>query len=206
MVTNMKHALSVCVLAAGLVAGCHGPVQSEAPTAAVVRVPDQQHLDFLWDTCVRVLRRHWLEPDRQDRHAGVIATRPVTVPNWFEFWRPDMPRGFEFGEANLSTIRRAAEVQIKPLEAADEYRLTMEVSLERHSTPERQVTTAAGAIQIFNTKLPIYTGEMIQEGQAVRWIPLGRDVLLEVTLLDSILAYYGGETYAYTEYAPESRP
>ncbi len=78
------------------------------------------------------------------------------------------------------------------------------MNLQRHSTPERQVSTAAGAIQMFSAKLPIYTGEMIDEEQAVRWIQLGRDVRFEQALLTSILSYYGGGTYAYFE--PELVP
>ncbi len=200
----MRSPFLLCVLVAALAAGCQRPIQSESPTAALVDVPDREQLDFLWDTCLRVLRRYGLQPDRQDRRAGVITTGPVTVPNWFELWRPDMPRGFQFAEANLSTIRRVACIKLEPLEAANDYRLTTEVNLQRHSTPERQVSTAAGAIQMFSAKLPIYTGEMIDEEQAVRWIQLGRDVRFEQALLTSILSYYGGGTYAYFE--PELVP
>jgi len=202
----MRYACLGIVAVAALAGGCQQPIQPELPTAALVDVPDEQEMDLLWDTCLRVLRRYGLRPDRQDRLAGLITTHPATVPNWFEFWRSDMPANrFGFAEANLATIRRVAKVTLEPPQPGGERKLTVQVELQRLSTPERQATSAAAGLQIFSSKLPTYTGQMAKKEQVERWIPLGRDAQLEETLLEHILAYYG-RPWRYPEVPVEEEP
>lgn len=67
------------------------------------------------------------------------------------------------------------------------FRVTVQVDKERLSTPERQVTTTSGALGMFSARLPTTTGEV---GRATlrrqRWVPLGRDGLLESKLLGEL--------------------
>lgn len=187
----------------GLAAGCHQPAQPEYQTAAVVSVPDEQQLDRLWNACTDVLRRYELRPDREDRRAGVITTAAVTSAHWFEFWRQDVVSASAWAESNLATMRRAATVRIDPAERPDEYVLAVRVDVERLSTPERQVTSAAGGLQIFGTKLPTASGELVKDASADRWIAQGRDAALELVLLSRIIDRYGPVAYEYVDYAVE---
>lgn len=65
------------------------------------------------------------------------------------------------------------------------YRVVVRVDKSRYSAPERQVTTASGALGIFSERLPTTEG-LMPRGYVVRWTPLGRDGLLETFLLDEI--------------------
>jgi hypothetical protein len=65
------------------------------------------------------------------------------------------------------------------------YRVVVRADKSRYSAPERQVTTASGALGIFSERLPTAEG-LMPHGYVVQWVPLGRDGLLESFLLDEI--------------------
>jgi hypothetical protein len=50
------------------------------------------------------------------------------------------------------------------------------------------VTTASGALAIYNERLPTTEGLRGAASRGEHWVPLGRDVLLEGYLLDRIAA------------------
>lgn len=67
-----------------------------------------------------------------------------------------------------------------------EYQLTVTVEKSRFSAPDRQVTTSAGALRIYSEALPTTEGLRAGRSEAVAWVPLGRDGLLEANLLDRL--------------------
>lgn len=71
--------------------------------------------------------------------------------------------------------------------AARHYRLQVEVEKERYSAPERQVTTASGALGLYSQKTPTIYGYRKSKPGDVQWISLGRDELLESDLLQRLL-------------------
>ena len=64
------------------------------------------------------------------------------------------------------------------------YRLGVRVDKSRYSAPERQVTTASGALAIYSERLPTAEGLRGAASRSNQWTPLGRDELLESYLLD----------------------
>ncbi len=92
-------------------------------------------------------------------------------------------------ESSFHTIRREVGVTIEPLSTgsgSDEYRLSVEVNKYRYSAPDRQITTASGALAIYSEHLPTTEGLRNALSAAHEWIPLGRDGLLEQALLARI--------------------
>ena len=67
------------------------------------------------------------------------------------------------------------------------FRVTVEVAKERYSAPERQVTTASGALAIYNERLPTTEGLRGARSRGAHWVPLGRDPLLEARLLAAVV-------------------
>jgi hypothetical protein len=67
------------------------------------------------------------------------------------------------------------------------YSLLVRVDKSRFSTPQRQITTASGALGLYSQRVPTRAG---RDGPdpAGHWVPLGRDGLLEEDLLASVLA------------------
>ena len=68
------------------------------------------------------------------------------------------------------------------------YRLVVQVDKYRYSAPERQVTTASGALSIYSERLPTTEGLRGARSRGLHWVPLGRDGLLEGYLLAKILS------------------
>jgi hypothetical protein len=166
--------------------GCVASRSMDLSNSAEVRTSD---FESLWDRCARTLRKHHFRLDRQDRRAGVITTHPEVSKQFFEFWRSDAPGLRQAIESNLHTVRRTVEVSIERKDG-DLYTIAVQVQKNRYSAPERQVTTASGALQIFGEKLPTTTGKMLPEEAGVHWASLGRDVILEGMIVDRISRYF----------------
>ncbi len=173
--------LIVAALALFSSPGCQQPYQPDSPTFATSPGAD---FDALWDAALRVLRRRGFEPDRQDRAEGVIVTAPATTRQWFEFWRRDAVDAYSVLEASLHTIQRRVTVRIP----RDPIGVDVQVEVLRLMTPERQVTTASGGLNLFASAVPTTEGErVVRSADAIGWEPLGRDAALEQAILDQIL-------------------
>ncbi|MEW6250391.1 MAG: hypothetical protein AB1716_07075 [Planctomycetota bacterium] len=175
-----------------------------APTAMDVHAPDYESL---FDRTLSVLRRHDFSPDRVERPRGVIVSEPSTSAQWFEWWRGDARGGYQLLESCLHTMQRVVTVNFEPLddearaamapaaeaEAAVErppaggtYRVTVKVDKLRRLLPARQITTGSAALHIYNERVPTFEGLRGPASREVRWVPLGRDGLLESYLLQRL--------------------
>lgn len=200
----MRSALATGIFGIALLftTGCQPPPRAMGPTYAVVRAP---HYESMVADTMTVLRENEFEPARLSREQGRLVTAPRTSQQFFEFWRHDAIGPYQFFESSVHTTRRIVRVQFLPLDeparkaqaaglhdvpAADltgEYRLVVQVDKERYSAPERQITTASGALRIYNEALPTEEGIRRSRDRSEHWIPQGRDVLLENYLLSKIL-------------------
>lgn len=148
--------------------------------------------DAFYDQALTFLRQRDFQPEYVNRAEGVILTQPSTGQQWFECWRQDSVGGYQLLESSLHTIRRTVTVRVEPLEpsadqqTAENYRLAVEVAKERYSAPERQVTTASGALAMYSERLPTTEGMLVSKTDFAHWAPLGRDVLLEERLLNRL--------------------
>jgi len=176
----------IIVLGCGLsvLGGCQRPagtVSMERPEVRVARVD----FDQAWDEVLDVLSEHYFQSDYQNPRSGRIVTHPTVSKQWFEFWRDDALGAYQQLESSLHTIRRRVEVTFVPVD--DSYDVNLAVHIQRKTQPQRQVTTASGALQIYREKLPIYTGEKLPAAAAgVWWVNVGTDGLLEAYLLERI--------------------
>lgn len=168
------------------VAGCQAPPAPDGPTQMALRIPDR---DAFLETAMTLLRERDFPPQRVDRDQGVVVTRPATGQQWFEFWRQDSRGAHQLFESSLHTIRRIVTVRLHPVDAEsppDTYRVSVRVDKERYSAPERQVTTASGALAIYSERLPTTEGLIAAKTEGEHWVPLGRDLPLEQYLVDKI--------------------
>jgi hypothetical protein len=205
----MKTDKYIPLLAAGLaavLAGCNAPAPADRQSSVLISAETGEDFDRLWEVTTTVLRGHELIPVLEDRAAGVITTRRTTSQQWFECWRHDVADGYSLVESSLHTMRRQATVNIERSGDPAMYLLTVAVEKSRMSLPERQVTAAGGAIQIFGSRLPTASGEFPKASAARHWIPMGRDPAMENLLLRQIIRRYGPATVEYvqlTESSPE---
>lgn len=168
--------------------GCQRPAVELRADTADIRV-SKDDLPQSWDEVRDVLAEHNFEADYQSLRAGRMITAPTVSQQWFEFWRDDAQGRYQWLESSLHTIRRRVEVAFVP--ADDGYQVNLFVYIQRKSRPERQVTTASGALQIYREKLPIYTGEKVPAGGQVDWVHIGRDDRLEAYLRERIVNRLG---------------
>lgn len=187
--------------------GCRAPVAPDGPAQVTMRISDREA--FL-DAAASELRRRDFPIARIDLRQGVLVTRPATSQQWFEFWRRDSLGAYQIAESSTHTIRRRVTVELKlrtPTEPGpnptrkrgaaveleqqtsaepEEYAVSVLVEKERFSAPERQVTSATGALAVFSDHLPTVEGVMGPRSLGAHWVPLGRDPLLEADLLERI--------------------
>lgn len=207
------HAAGLRIFFVGLMAiapaGCQAPSQPSGPTMSVLRIPDYE---AFFDSALTLLREHDFHPRLVDRAAGLAVTHPSTGAQWFEFWRGDSRGGYQLLESSLHTVRRSVRLSVQPeVEAEpqqrgesgsmDRYRVGVEVYKERFSSPQRQVTTASGALQIYSERLPTEEGLRAARVRGDHWVPLGRDALLEKYLLSRLQSARIG---VQVESAPEA--
>ncbi len=175
-----------CLLLAFFVAGCHAPPAPDGPTEMVLQIPDREA--FL-DASLTLLRERDFPPEQVNRADGVVVTGPSTGQQWFEFWRRDSLGGYQLFESSIHTVRRIVTVHVDPADPAspgEAFRVSVHVDKERHSAPERQVTTASGALAIYSERLPTTEGLLAAKTAGEHWVPLGRDLPLELYLLDKL--------------------
>ena len=82
----------------------------------------------------------------------------------------------------------------EPLTTAPDqlYRVSVQVDKARFTTPERQITTASGALAIYSERTPPMEGLRGRAAGQARWVPLGRDSALEAFLLGELTAVLPG--------------
>ena len=166
-----------------LLAGCHAPPAANGPTTVQLRIADR---DVFIDDTLTLLRELDYPPQRVDREAGLIVTRPTTRAQWFEPWRQDSRGGYQLLESSLHTVRGIVTLQLTsatPPDNSDDYELDVRVDKQRFSAPERQITTASGALSIYSGRVPTAAGQRGPRSEGAHWVPLGRDVLFEQYLI-----------------------
>ncbi|MFH1746298.1 MAG: hypothetical protein ABIG44_04565 [Planctomycetota bacterium] len=192
---NVLVLLLLITISLGCTTGCQAPPSAHRPTEMVIHVPDREA--FI-DATLTLLRQYDLPPERVDRTRGLILTRPTTSGQWFEFWRVDSQGAYQAFESSLHTMARKVTVNLDPLAPAmaetqpatttdNRYRLTVRVDKSRYSAPERQITTASGALAIYSEHIPTTEGLRRSESPRAHWIPVGRDALLEAYLLAKLI-------------------
>lgn len=209
-----REVLVLCGVVAILAcAGCQRPAIPIEPTSATAHVVDYE--SFIDRTLTR-LRERDFAPQVVDRQRGLIVTRPTVCRQWYEIWRDDPQDAYHVLESSLHTVRSIVTIRIergqgstaqagdittavdqtgaKPLADAaasqptgEEVAVFVEVEKSRYNTPERQVTTASGAIAIYSERIPTNEGLRKSSVALSHWVPLGRDGDYERHLLAAIL-------------------
>lgn len=140
--------------------------------------------ELVWKGTVRVLDEYF-DIASENRLSGAIVTQPKVGSTIFEPWAGDSVGFRERWESSLQTIRRFAQVTIKPAPGGG-FAVKVEVykELEDLVKPDRQV----GGRAVFYNTFPINrTREVVGPVPIpLMWIPRGRDHKLEQVILARI--------------------
>ena len=133
-----------------------------------------------------VLAKMHFTIEKADAENGLIRTGPLPGAQFFEFWRSDNVGAFNCAEANLHSIRRIAEVNVR--KQAEGLSISCEVNVYRLSLPEHPVSSSARAYEMFSeSSLSLQRIKLNPEQEAgMAWVNLGRDGRLETEILKRI--------------------
>lgn len=191
MSTPLRWFAPSAVLSCAILAGCARPPEPVTPTIARVELQTPEAYGDLWEAAAESLRHNYFRLDRQDRTEGVLTTVPETSANWFEVWRPQPKPGYYWWESNIATVQRTATIHFRAASSQPgDYELDVEVQRQRFNLVERQVDNSAAALRLYSNAAPTTEGHQERPSQTVRWIPLGRDQVLEERLLAEIMDRY----------------
>lgn len=141
--------------------------------------------DAVWERAVSVLNRNHFQIARESKLEGLIETDYRAGSGLLEPWHPDSIGLQARVESTLQSIRRRVIVLTQSA-APGLMTVSVRVDKEIEDLPGLAATYEGGATfseaQPLNRDLTQVTG---QSGPS-RWVPLGRDVLLERKLLQEI--------------------
>jgi hypothetical protein len=166
-----------------IVAGCAEPHRYETvEQICPVGLNKQQAMQIAED----VLGKMHFTIAKSDANLGVIRTRPLAGAQFFEFWRKDNVGAFNAAEANLHTIRRIAELDIR--QQGTQLCIHCNVNTQRLHLPEREIRSRSRAYEMFSQSgrtrqtLKLH-GE---QRQRMAWVDLGNDTRLATAILKRI--------------------
>lgn len=187
----MQRILLAVMLAGSGLAGC-------ATHRAPLPVTGDHEFDAIWDAAYNVLTEYRFTVDRNDPRAGVLTTYPMVGRQWFEVWRKDAPTARMAAMNSLHKIWLIATVTVGKVEPAAQaegrltkYRVGVQVDLRRSTRPTYQVSSTAGAFDIFRGRkdtardTAMYEGPDAKGGAAES---IGRYPTLEAEMTRKILA------------------
>lgn len=180
-----------------LLAGCSlNYTKPIAPPQSLT--PEQRNFEALWLASLDVLRKYNFQVDRQDRRAGIIATKPLLAQEWFEVWRRDGVGAFNYWEGSFQTIYHTAEVRIRPTAPGSaSFTAAVQVQTSRTDRVTPAVTNTSDAYSLFvlpggrldDVLLTDISQDPLARAERARGIvPLGSDKPLADKLLVEINA------------------
>ncbi len=132
--------------------------------------------------------------EKSNVESGYIRSRPLIGGQFFEFWRSDNVGAFNAAEANLHSIRRIVELDIR--QEGEELCIGCDVNVQRLKLPERHVSSSSGAYAMFSdSERRMQRLELnAEQRRGMAWIELGGDGRLETEILKQIEGRLKGES------------
>ena len=181
--SKVKPLLLMVCAALLLLAGCAETQRYEA--AEQICTEDIDKVQAM-QIAEEVLAKMRFTIEKADVESGLIRTRPLPGAQFFEFWRSDNVGAFNCAEANLHSIRRIVELNIKQQDEG--LSIGCDVNVYRLSLPEHEVSSSARAYDMFSeSSLLLQRIKLNPEQEAgMAWVNLGQDQRLETEILKRI--------------------
>lgn len=158
----------------------------KAPTVGSSSIQlSADHRDSVWEHAVVVLHRNHFQIARESKLEGVIESHYRGGSNLLEPWHPDSV-GFENRlESTLQSIRRRVIVNLQP---TGEGLMTVSVRVDKEieDLPGMAANYEGGATFPESQPLSRDLDQVVGQTGPSRWLPIGRDPLLERQVLGQI--------------------
>lgn len=166
--------------------GCIGLRGRTATAAATSNAPifvASQNQEWVWEHVVDVVHGYF-DISRENRLDGVIETKPRVGSSILEPWHGDSVGWQNRLESTLQSIRRRGFVSVTPAEGG--YLVSVEILKEQEDVNVTPDKSAGGSTfqenRPLQRDLTLVVGDEAPQG----WIALGRDVDLEMRILNGI--------------------
>ena len=196
---------TLCVLITGAMSllGCGEQNKTTSTTPVQMVCEDGVTTAQVIRAAEHVLTRMQFPIEKLDVEQGIIRTKPLRGAQFFEFWRSDNASSYGCKEANLQSIRRSVELRVRsqavdrrpeagsadsPPSAASGLCIECEVSIQRLSLPQNEVTGTSEAYAIHSRSTPTLQRLEVtpQQRRAMAWIDLGKDQDLAARILNRV--------------------
>ncbi len=176
----------------GIPSGCAMPFRQAAVQPATNPLFVQtNNEELVWERTIDVLHTYLFEIEREDRFGRVIETQFKVGSGVLEPWHHESVGLANRMESTLQSIRRKVLVYITPAENGTGYFITVEAIKQLEDLKGGLAANSAGGATFsenkpLNRDLNYVVGQTRPSG----WIPKGRDLLLEQSIIEELRAAY----------------
>ena len=189
---NIESAALPIMAALGLIAACAGclssPPKAGMGGGSTLQVADGQR-DALWERAVVVLNRNHFQVARESKLEGIIETEYRGGANILEPWHPDSVGFLNRMESTLQSIRRRVTINMQS-SGAGTMLVNVRVDKEIEDLPGLAANYEGGATFPEYQPLNRDLDQVVGQSGPSRWLPVGRDPLLERKLTNEIQGAY----------------
>ena len=202
---NCRPAVWAAVLVLLTLGGCAGKRAAQGVNFHAQNYP------AIYASAIETLRSTGFEIDRQDYRFGIITSRPLGSPSIFEPWRHTHTSLGQTLESTVNDQQRIVRISLEqvgepaaqpsaqdlaaalddPTAAAParpgDYRLQVQVMIERRQTPARRLSGSTAPMRIFTNLRQLPAPLREQDVDREYWLPVGRDRKLEERLAARIM-------------------
>lgn len=179
---SKKIRFCLSIILCGLLGGCQN-AQSAGKQRALARSSSDTKTHIV-RAAQEVLREMAFEIEKVDTDAGYLRTRPLRAGQFFEVWRRDNASWPTYARANLDTLRRIVEIQVR-----EDNQIECAVILEKLYIPAVALRGATQYGHLYtrsrHSSILSLTLEP-QLAQNAEWIGLGPDEPLQQRILQQI--------------------
>ncbi len=189
-----RRLLTVSLLTCGVsgpvsIIGCVSSPPAVVSNVGMLQYPADQR-DAIWERVVRVLNRYHFQVVRESKLEGVIETDYRAGSSLLEPWHGDSVGYASRLESTLQSIRRRVIVSLQS-GASGMMTVSVRVDKELEDLPGLAANYEGGATFPEADPLNRDLTQVVGQSGASRWIPVGRDGLLEERLLQAIQGTIG---------------
>ncbi len=141
--------------------------------------------DPLWERAVEVLNRNHFQVARESKLEGIIETDYRGGSNILEPWHPDSVGLENRLESTLQSIRRRVVISMQS-SGVGVMMVNVRVDKEIEDLPGLAANYEGGATFSENEPLNRDLNQVVGQSSPSRWLPLGRDPLLERKIMGEI--------------------
>lgn len=146
--------------------------------------------DQLWERTIDVLHDYHFRIERENRIARVIETAPRVGSGVLEPWNNDSVGLDSRMESTLQSIRRTVIVTMIPAETPGGFHIAVQVLKEKEDVAGLTANSPGAATFLESAPLTRDLDPVLGQSGPSTWIPLGRDMALEQSLLRSLQSAY----------------